>query len=40
MEPWTSITYVGRLNPNPRQDEAPLCDERGIDLLADRYNRG
>ncbi|MBI2185619.1 MAG: hypothetical protein HYU37_00685 [Acidobacteria bacterium] len=41
MEPWTSITYVRRLNPNPvRQDEAPICDERDIDLLADPYNRG
>ena len=41
LEPWTSITYVRRLNPNAaRQDEAPLCDERDIDLLADPYNRG
>jgi hypothetical protein len=41
MEPWTSITYVRRLNPNPvRQDEAPLGDERDIDLLAHPYNRG
>ena len=41
MEPWTSITYVRRLNPNPvRQDEANICDERDIDLLADPYNRG
>ena len=41
MEPWTSIMYVRRLNPNPvRQDEAPICDERDIDLLADPYNRG
>ncbi|MBI4888348.1 MAG: hypothetical protein HY824_14735 [Acidobacteria bacterium] len=41
MEPWTSITYVRRLNPNPvRQDEAAICEERDIDLLADPYNRG
>jgi hypothetical protein len=41
MEPWTSIMYVRRLNPNPvRQDEAPICEERDIDLLADPYNRG
>lgn len=41
MEPWTSITYVRRLNPNAvRQDEAALCEERDIDLLADPYNRG
>jgi len=41
MEPWTSITYVRRLNSNPvRQDEAALCEERDIDLLADPYNRG
>ena len=41
MEPWTSYTYVRRLNPNPaRQDEAPECDERDIGLLADPYLRG
>jgi hypothetical protein len=41
MEPWTSITYARPLNPNPaRQDEAPICEERDIDLLADPYNRG
>jgi hypothetical protein len=41
MEPWTSITYVRRLNPTAvRQDDAPICDERDIDLLADPYNRG
>ncbi len=41
MEPWTSITYVRRLNPNPvRQDEAMLCEERDIDLMADPYERG
>ena len=41
MEPWTSITYVRRLNPNPaRLDEATVCDERDLDLLADVYLRG
>jgi hypothetical protein len=40
-EPWTSYTYVRRLNPNPaRQDEAPECDERDLGLLADPYLRG
>ena len=41
MEPWTSYTYVRRINPNPaRQDEAPDCDERDLGLLADPYLRG
>jgi len=41
MEPWTSYTYVRRLNANPnRQDEAPECDERDLELLADPYLRG
>lgn len=41
MEPWTSITYVRRLNPNPnRQNEATECDERDLELLADPYLRG
>jgi hypothetical protein len=41
MEPWTSYTYVRRLNPRPaRQDEAPECDERDQNLLADPYLRG
>jgi len=41
MEPWTSYTYVRRLNPNPvRQDEATECSERDLDLLADPYLRG
>jgi len=41
MEPWTSYTYVRRLNPNPaRQDEAAQCDERDLGLLADPYLRG
>ena len=40
-EPWSSYTYVRRLNPNPnRQDEAPECDERDLGLLADPYLRG
>ena len=40
-EPWTSYTYVRRLNPNPnRQDEAPECDERDLELLADPFLRG
>ena len=40
-EPWTSYTYVRRLNPNPvRQDEAPECVERDLGLLADPYLRG
>jgi hypothetical protein len=40
-EPWRSITYVRRLNPNPvRQDEAAICEERDVDLLADPYERG
>lgn len=41
MEPWNSITYVRRLNPNLlRQDEVSVCDERDLNLLADVYNRG
>ena len=41
MEPWTSYTYVRRNNPNPaRQDEAPECDERDMNLLADPFLRG
>jgi len=41
MEPWTSYTYVRRLNPNPvRQEEAASCDERDIDLMADPFLRG
>jgi hypothetical protein len=36
MEPWNSITYVRRINPNPnRQDEATECIERDFELLAD-----
>jgi hypothetical protein len=32
---------VRRLNANPnRQDEAPECDERDLELLADPYLRG
>ena len=41
QEPWTSYTYVRRLNPNPvRQDEATECDERDLGLLADPFLRG
>jgi hypothetical protein len=41
MEPWTSYTYVRRLNPRPaRQDEAPECEERDQNLLADPFLRG
>jgi hypothetical protein len=41
MEPWTSYSYVRRLNPNAaRQDEATECDERDIELLADPFLRG
>lgn len=41
MEPWTSITYVRRLNPNlTRLEEALPCDERDLEHLADPYMRG
>jgi hypothetical protein len=41
MEPWTSYTYVRRVNPNPnRQDEATECIERDLDLLNDPFLRG
>jgi hypothetical protein len=41
MEPWTSYTYVRRLGPIAiRQDEAPECEERDFELLADPYLRG
>lgn len=41
LEPWTSITYVRRLNPNlTRQDEALPCEERDMQHLADPYMRG
>lgn len=41
MEPWTSITYVRRLNPNlTRQEEALPCEERDMQHLADPYMRG
>ena len=41
MEPWTSITYVRRLNPNPgRQDAASPCVERDKEFLADPFLRG
>src|SRR5207237_24047 len=41
LEPWTSYTYVRRVNNNPnRQDEATECDERDLKLLADPFLRG
>lgn len=41
MEPWTSYTYVRKLNPNPtRLDEAFPCDERDLELLVDPFLRG
>jgi hypothetical protein len=41
MEPWHSIMYIRKVNPNPtRQDEASQCEERDFKLLADPYNRG
>ena len=40
-EPWTSYTYVRRNVAAPlRQDEAPECVERDLNLLADPYLRG
>ncbi len=41
-EPWTSDTYVRRLNPNPkaRMDEPQPCDEQDLNLIVDKYNRG
>jgi len=41
-EPWTSDTYVRRLNANPlaRVDEAPPCKEQDLELIVDKYNRG
>ena len=41
LEPWTSYTYVRRVNNNPnRQDEATQCDERDLQLLDDPFLRG
>ena len=41
LEPWTSYTYVRRVNNNPnRQDEATECDERDLRLLDDPFLRG
>jgi hypothetical protein len=41
LEPWTSMSYVRRINPNPaRQEEAAQCDERDLNLLADPFLRG
>ena len=41
-EPWTSDTYVRRLNPDPlaRIDEAQPCEERDLNEIIDRYYRG
>ena len=41
-EPWTSDTYVRRLNANPlaRVDEAPPCKEQDLESIVDKYNRG
>ena len=41
-EPWTSDTYVRRLNPNPkaRLDEAPPCIEQDLNSIVDKYYRG
>ncbi|MBI4886526.1 MAG: hypothetical protein HY824_05505, partial [Acidobacteria bacterium] len=40
-EPWTSYTYARRLGPRGiRQDEAPECEERDENLLADPFLRG
>ena len=40
-EPWTSYTYVRRNVARPlRQDEAPECSERDMNLLADPFLRG
>ena len=41
MQPWTSYTYVRKSLAAPlRQDEAPECDERDKNLLADPFLRG
>jgi hypothetical protein len=41
-EPWTSDTYVRRLNPNPlaRVDEPPPCMEQDLKDIVDKYYRG
>jgi hypothetical protein len=42
IEPWNSITYVRKLNANPlaRIDEGQPCEERDLDLIADKHFRG
>ena len=41
VQPWTSYTYVRRIQPRAaRQDEAPECIERDNGLLADPFLRG
>ena len=41
IEPWTSYTYVRKLNPQPQPMGDPgECSERDINLLADPYLRG
>ncbi len=41
-EPWTSDTYVRRLNPDPkaRVDEAQPCSEQDLNSIVDKYYRG
>jgi hypothetical protein len=40
--PWTSDTYVRRLNPDPkaRVDEPQPCSEQDLNSIVDKYNRG
>jgi hypothetical protein len=41
LEPWTSITYVRKLNPEvTRVDEPYPCEERDLNQLVDPYERG
>jgi hypothetical protein len=42
VEPWTSDTYVRRLNPNPRArvDEPQPCSEQDLNSIVDKYYRG
>jgi hypothetical protein len=41
-EPWTSDTYVRRLNPDPkaRLEEPPPCSEQDLKFIVDKYYRG
>jgi hypothetical protein len=41
-EPWTSDTYVRRLNPNPgaRVEEPQPCSEQDLKSIVDKYYRG